>query len=239
MLVLVVLTGCYNRHGASDTVHQDVVNHDNWLGLHVNESLLLPGYFWIFPLPNGHANVGVGMLSSEISKKKVNLKKEMLQLIATEESLKERFENAELIGKIDGWGLPLGSKKRSVSGDHYMLVGDAGYFVDPFTGEGIGNAMYCRMYAANQAIKCLDKNDFSAKMMQQYDVDIYRVLGQELQLSRKLQLLLNYPFIFNGFAKLATRNKKIGELMSSMFFDMDLREKLLSPKFLFNLLLNR
>jgi geranylgeranyl reductase family protein len=214
-------------------------NHvDGFIELHFFKSLL-PGYFWIFPLPNGHANVGVGMLSSEISKKKVNLKKEMLQLIATEESLKERFENAELIGKIDGWGLPLGSKKRSVSGDHYMLVGDAGYFVDPFTGEGIGNAMYCGMYAANQAIKCLDKNDFSAKMMQQYDVDIYRVLGQELQLSRKLQLLLNYPFIFNGFAKLATRNKKIGELMSSMFFDMDLREKLLSPKFLFNLLLNR
>ncbi len=214
-------------------------NHqDGFIELHFFKSLL-PGYFWIFPLPNGHANVGVGMLSSEISKQKVNLKKEMLRLIEEEESLKKRFENANLVGRIEGWGLPLGSKKRPVSGDNYMLIGDAGYFVDPFTGEGIGNAMYCGMYAANQAEKCLIANDYSAEKMQQYDKDIYRVLGQELQLSRKLQMLLNYPFIFNAFAKLATRNKKIGELMSSMFFDMDLREKLLSPKFLFNLLRNK
>jgi hypothetical protein len=54
-----------------------------------------------------------------------------------------------------------------------------------------------------------------------------------------MQQLLNYPFLFNTFAKLANRNKRIGELMSSMFLDMDLREKLLSPKFIFNLILNR
>lgn len=34
-----------------------------------------PSYFWIFPLPNGKANVGAGMLSNEISKQRVDLKK--------------------------------------------------------------------------------------------------------------------------------------------------------------------
>jgi flavin-dependent dehydrogenase len=126
-----------------------------------------------------------------------------------------------------------------VSGDNFMLVGDAAYFVDPFSGEGIGNAMYSGIYAANQVKRCLDENNFSATFIKQYDADIYRVLGQEFQLSRKMQQLLNYPFLFNTFAKLANRNKRIGELMSSMFLDMDLREKLLSPKFIFNLILNR
>jgi len=41
---------------------------------------------------------------------------------------------------VDGYGLPLGSKKRVLSGDRYMLVGDAASLIDPFTGEGIGNA---------------------------------------------------------------------------------------------------
>ena len=35
----------------------------------------LPGYFWIFPLENGYANVGVGMLHKTIKNQKVDLKK--------------------------------------------------------------------------------------------------------------------------------------------------------------------
>jgi len=214
-------------------------NHDyGFIELHFFKSLL-PGYFWIFPLPNGTSNIGVVMDSQKISDKKVNLKKEMLRLIEEEPSLKVRFAEATLESKIEGWGLPIGSKRRDVSGDNFMLVGDAAYFVDPFSGEGIGNAMYSGIYAANQVKRCLDKNNFSATFIKQYDADIYRVLGQEFQLSRKMQQLLNYPFLFNTFAKLANRNKRIGELMSSMFLDMNLREKLLSPKFIFNLILNR
>jgi geranylgeranyl reductase family protein len=214
-------------------------NHDyGFIELHFFKSLL-PGYFWIFPLPNGMSNVGVVMDSQKISDKKVNLKKEMLRLIEEEPSLKTRFAEATLESKIEGWGLPIGSKRRKVSGDNFMLVGDAAYFVDPFSGEGIGNAMYSGMYAANQVKRCLEKNDFSADFLKQYDTDIYRVLGQEFQLSRKMQQLLNYPFLFNTFAKLANRNKRIGELMSSMFLDMNLREKLLSPKFIINLILNK
>lgn len=214
-------------------------NHEyGFIELHFFKSLL-PGYFWIFPLPNGFSNVGVVMDSQKISDKKINLKKEMLRLIEEEPSLKARFSEATLETKIEGWGLPIGSKRRKVSGENFMLVGDAAYFVDPFSGEGIGNAMYSGMYAANQVKRCLEKNDFSADFMLQYDTDIYRVLGQEFKLSRKLQQLLNYPFLFNTFAKLANKNKRIGELMSSMFLDMNLREKLLSPKFIFNLIRNK
>jgi flavin-dependent dehydrogenase len=39
----------------------------NFIELHFLEELL-PGYFWIFPLPNGMANVGAGMFSSSVSK---------------------------------------------------------------------------------------------------------------------------------------------------------------------------
>ncbi len=200
---------------------------------------LLPGYFWIFPLPNGMSNVGVVIDSQKISEKKINLKKEMLRIIESEPSIKARFEEASLESKIEGWGLPIGSKRRSISGDNYMLIGDAASLIDPFTGEGIGNAMYCGIYAANHVQKCIENNDYSAEFMKQYDKDMYRVLGSELNLSRKMQQLLNYPFLFNAFAKLANRNKRISELMSIMLMDVNARERLLSPKFIFNLLLNR
>jgi flavin-dependent dehydrogenase len=200
---------------------------------------LLPGYFWIFPLPNGMSNVGVVIDSQKVSDKKINLKKEMLKAIESEPAIKARFEGATLESKIEGWGLPIGSKKRPISGENFMLLGDAAYLIDPFTGEGIGNAMYCGIYAANHVQKCIEKNDFSAEFIKQYDKDMYRVLGGELNLSRKMQQLLNYPFLFNAFAKLANKNKRVSELMSAMLVDIDARKKLLSPKFIFNLLLNR
>jgi flavin-dependent dehydrogenase len=54
-------------------------------------TICLPGYFWIFPLPNGEANVGVGMLSAEISKRKLNIKQIMTESIRTNPTIKERF----------------------------------------------------------------------------------------------------------------------------------------------------
>lgn len=213
------------------------LDKDNFIELHFFKDFL-PGYFWIFPLPNGHANVGVGMLSSEVSKKKVNLKKEMLRMIQEHPELQKRFANAQLIGDIKGYGLPLGSKKRSISGANYMLVGDAGALIDPFTGEGISNAMISGRWAAEQAEKCLQEQNFSAGFMKTYDAAVYNRLWKELKLSRKMQQLLDYPWLFNQVAAKASRNKALAETISCMFNDLDLRERLKQPSFYLKLLFN-
>ncbi len=219
--------------------YQNVVglDKDNFIELHFFKDFL-PGYFWIFPLPNGHANVGVGMLSSVVSKKKVNLKKEMLRMIETHPELQQRFANAELVGDIKGYGLPLGSKKRSLSGDNYMLLGDAGALIDPFTGEGISNAMISGRWAAEQAAQCLEQQNFSAAFLKGYDAAVYNRLWKELKLSRKMQQLLDYPWLFNQVASKASKNKALAETISCMFNDLDLRERLKQPSFYFKLLFN-
>lgn len=196
----------------------------------------LPGYFWIFPLAGGYANVGVGMLSSAISRKRVNLKNSMLEIIRTHPVLRKRFANARLVGDIKGYGLPLGSKKRPISGDGYMLTGDAAHLIDPFTGEGISNAMISGRWAADQATKCLAANDFSAQFMQQYDTAVYRRLGRELQISHRMQQLLNYPSLFNLVVNKASRNPALQQLLSAMFMDLDLRTALKKPSFYAKLL---
>ncbi|GAB3822807.1 hypothetical protein GCM10028895_28210 [Pontibacter rugosus] len=210
---------------------------DNFIELHFFKDFL-PGYLWVFPLPNGEANVGVGMLSSAVSKKKVNLKKEMLHMIATHPSLKQRFANAELVDDIRGFGLPLGSKKRSISGDNYMLLGDAGALIDPFTGEGISNAMISGRWAAEQAANCLQEQKFTAAFMQGYDKAVYNRLWKELRLSRHLQKLLNYPWLFDKVASKASKNEALAETISCMLNDVDLRERLKQPSFYMKLLFN-
>ena len=141
--------------------------HDqNYIELHFLKELQ-PGYLWIFPLPNGAANVGVGMLSKSISLKKINLKQLMLDAIKTHPNLKDRFANATMEGAIEGWGLPLGSKKRKLSGNRFLLTGDAGSLIDPFTGEGIGNAMVSGLVASRVIKKAVTANDFSGIFLKQ------------------------------------------------------------------------
>jgi flavin-dependent dehydrogenase len=163
----------------------------------------------------------------------------MLDVIATDPVMKERFKNATLTGTIDGYGLPLGSKKRKLHGERYMLVGDAGYLIDPFTGEGIGNALYSGRIAAQQAAAAIEANDFSDAFFEKYDHEVYRILGPELQLSTKLQKLVKYPWLFNTLMKVGTRNQQIRDLMSCMFHEVDLRKKLSQPMFYVKLLFNR
>jgi len=206
----------------------------NYIELHFLKEFL-PGYLWIFPLPNGKANIGAGVLSKHAGKQKMNLRQQLLDCITTHPSIKDRFRNAKPLEKVQGWGLPLGSKRRKLCGDHFMLTGDAASLIDPFTGEGISNAMYSGMLAAETALEALHKDDFSESGLQQYDSKVYRRLGGELKLSRTMQKLCNYPFLFNLVVNKAERNREFRETISCMFDDLDLRAKLKKPGFYFNL----
>jgi geranylgeranyl reductase family protein len=209
----------------------------NFIELHFLPEML-PGYFWIFPLPNGLANVGAGMLTTEVSKRKINLKEDMVKAIENNPNIRERFKNAKLQGKIQGWGLPLGSKKRPVSGERFLLAGDAGSLIDPFTGEGIGNALYSGMMAAAQIGECIKQNRYDAAFLYEYDKAFYDRQWDELKLSHTLQKLCKYQWLFNFVVNKANKNRALRETISCMFEDLDLRAKLRNPFFYFKLLAN-
>ena len=159
----------------------------------------------------------------------------MQHLISTYEPLRRRFSEAELSGPVRGYGLPLGSKKRILSGDGYMLLGDAGSLIDPFTGEGIGNAMICGLKAAETVEQC--KMEYSAAALTAYDESVYKRLWPELSLSKKMQELVKYPWLFNLVVNKAARSETLRETISCMFEDIDLRGRLKSPSFYFKVLM--
>jgi menaquinone-9 beta-reductase len=220
--------------------------YTNITGMHTSNYIELyflkemqPGYFWIFPLPNGTANVGMGMLSSAVSAKKANLKQLMQDVIEKHPVIKERFAHASLQGKTEGWGLPLGSKKRTLSGHRFLLTGDAASLIDPFTGEGIGNAMVSALVASRQIKMALDKNNFSAAFLKGYDSELYKKLWPELKLSHYLQQLSSKPWLFNFVIGKASRSRELRETISCMFENVDIRKKFTSPLFYLKILFNR
>jgi geranylgeranyl reductase family protein len=215
------------------------LHSDNFIELHFLPEVL-PGYLWIFPLPNGMANVGVGILSETVRDKKINLREQMLHAIKTNPSIAPRFANATLEGKIQGWGLPLAMQRQPLSGDNFMLTGDAACLIDPFSGEGLGNALYSGMLAAAAINEAKGKSDYSKAFLKAaYDDVVYKRLGDEFRISATLQRLCKYPWLFNFVVNKAYKSPSLRNTISCMFTDMDLREQLSKPSFYFKILLNR
>ena len=77
------------------------------------------------------------------------------------ETFRGRFKEAIPMEKPKGWNLPLGNIKRENHGGGFLLLGDAAGLVDPFTGEGIGNAMVSGRIASEVAAKAKQKNIFT------------------------------------------------------------------------------
>lgn len=220
------------HYGAGVSAYYDNVNGFDSRGfveLHFLESCL-PGYFWVFPLPGGQANAGVYIRSDVVSKRKINLKERLHSCIYDHPILKERFAHSQQVGRIRGFGLPLGSKTRNLSGPNYLLIGDAGHLIDPFTGEGIGNAMLSGMLAARQAIKCIGVQDYSAHFLKDYDREIQAHLGGEFRISNWVQRLSGSPYVWNLVVRIANSDPKIQNLLSRMLGDGKLRDKLLDPR---------
>lgn len=227
------------HHSAGVRAYVTGVNgfHDqNFIELHFLKDLL-PGYFWVFPLPNGGANVGLGMLSSDLSKRpELNLRKRLLEILETHPEISPRFKNTEIDGKVMGFGLPLGSRKLPISTNRVLLTGDAASLIDPFSGEGIGNAMVSGRLAAKHIIDLAPKGNFDAEVMKAYDKTVYNKLGPELRVSAMMQKLVNYPWLFDFVAKKGSRNPSVKALMTMMFESIDLRKELTRPGFYGSLL---
>ncbi len=176
----------------------------------VNEFYFLkefqPGYFWIFPLANNMANIGFGLFPDANSKTPVNIREAFKTIIHTSPAIAPRFQEAILMDDVKGFALPLGISKQSISGNRYMLCGDAAALIDPFGGHGIDNAMWSGLMAAQQAIQCFRLNDFSAFCMQQYDEQVYRKMATKF--SRGLlamKLIRRLPGIVNLAAAMAQK----------------------------------
>lgn len=155
----------------------------NLLEIYFPKSLPL-SYFWIFPLPDGKANVGYGMASKHISKENINIRKEFENLIKTDPVLRDRFKDAIPGETVKGWGVPMSGSGRKPNGDGWLLVGDAASLVCPTSGEGIGSGMISGYIAAKFIGRAFKENDFSEKMFKNYNREIHKRLRFEEKLYR-------------------------------------------------------
>ena len=174
----------------------------------------LPGYFWIFPLPDNQYNVGLGMPSELVTRKKINLRDELTRIIETDPFLSPRFSEAEMSGDIRGHFLPLLTRKKALSGERFMLCGDAASLINPATGGGIGQAMQSGRFAGWQALKCFEKNDFSSSLMKDYDNILYEKIWKENRRYLMLRkFIIKFGFTLNTVIEAGSISKSLKRII--------------------------
>ena len=212
---------------------------------------VLPGYFWLFPVKEGVVNVGCGMLISEQRKQKKKGKKSSLKqiqrwVIEEHPVFKKRFANATLVPNSQkGWQLPFGSPRKDAPSYQprraamagAMAVGDAASLVDPFSGEGIGNALLTAKMSSRHFDKELHSDGFPEDAAVAYMEEMWGELGKELTNSKRLQRMMKFKRITNLFIKKASRKEEIGKMMSEMIASKDAQEALWSRWFMFKTLI--
>ena len=219
--------------------------YENVTGFHENNHIelhfykdILPGYFWIFPMANNRANIGLGIFADSAQVKQINIKEKLQEIIKTHPKVKDRFKEATPLESIKGFRLPLGIKKNSISGNRYLLLGDAAALIDPFSGEGIGNAIRSGRLAAEHIVAAITQNKFDSTFNKKYDKIIYQKMWNELRVGHSLQKLLKYPRLFNMVVNKARKNESFRLLLTSMLDNIDLKKELLKPSFYVKLLFN-
>ncbi len=96
-----------------------------------------PGYFWIFPMTGGRANVGFGMPETFRRKTGASLTDLLNHFREQHPVVRRMLENARQITPLQGGMVPFAMRKQPWSGPGYLLTGDAASLVDPVSGDGI------------------------------------------------------------------------------------------------------
>jgi geranylgeranyl reductase family protein len=132
---------------------------------------LFPGYGWAFPMTGGRVNIGIGILAETRRRQDVaipGLFEAFLERLRASGPPYERLElcSTPIGGIVKTYG---GAGPRHL--ERGVLVGDAGSFVDPMTGEGITPAMESALLAAPVFLRALATGEFGAERMRAYDDD--------------------------------------------------------------------
>lgn len=119
---------------------------------------LLPGYFWTFPLPDGRANVGYGVLRGG----KVEIK-DMSRLwddLLTRPHIRDIL-GPELVleGHHRAWPIPARIDRITPASTRTLFTGDALTACDVMTGEGIGQALLTGTLAARKILGAGHRSD--------------------------------------------------------------------------------
>ena len=172
------------------------------------EKQLLPAYGWIFPLPDGRANVGLGMRADQLAASGAKLP-ELMERFCASPRVAAELNGARRVGKVKGHHLPFGSFAHHTTFDRALLLGDAAGFVNPLTGEGIEFALESGSFAAESVAEAAAAGDFSRRGLEGYARRWRSRFRTAFHLNRKLMRAFEQPRLVDRVFRAANRSERV------------------------------
>jgi geranylgeranyl reductase family protein len=156
------------------------------------EEDFLPGYAWVFPVGDGRANVGFGVLrTNDDGTKHGKALAAKWRGLADRPSVRRALgPRAEPEGTVRAWPIPAAYDRARLARRRVLFAGDAAHVVDPMTGEGIAQALESGALAA-RAIAATPTD--ATEVATRYRADVDHALGADLRFAALLQHVLRVP----------------------------------------------
>jgi len=152
------------------------------------EEDLLPGYAWVFPLPDGRANVGFGVLRGAGVDGKA-LAARWRHLVDGPRLRAILGDGAEPEDARRAWPIPTRYEPDGLADGRVLFAGDAAAVVDPMTGEGIAQAIE----TGALAVDAIAAGGAPGAVTGRYRRSVERALGADLRFAGALQRVLARP----------------------------------------------
>jgi flavin-dependent dehydrogenase len=157
---------------------------------------LLPGYGWLFPVPDGTVNLGAGLLNTFKGFKDVSARRVFDAFAAMlPPSWEVREETSE--GRVLSGPLPMGFNRRPQALPGMLVVGDAAGIVNPFNGEGIAYAIESAELAAELVADALVKDRPGIAHM--YPTMLRQRYGSYFAIGRQFVRAIGHPSVMRAF----------------------------------------
>jgi geranylgeranyl reductase family protein len=157
---------------------------------------LMPGYGWLFPVPEGRVNVGAGLLNTFKNFKNVSARRVFdafaKMLPATWNVTEEASEGRVLSGP-----LPMGVNRYPQAAPGMLVVGDAAGIVNPFNGEGIAYAIESGEIAAELLFDAMASHRPGLAHM--YPAVLRARYGKYFRVGRNFVRMIGNPAVMRAF----------------------------------------
>ena len=171
---------------------------------------VLPAYGWVFPLPNGRANVGIGIRMDQMRARGVTLST-LYERFLELPRVRTLLRGARPTTRAMGHGLPMTTRPGAFVYERALLAGDAAGFVNPLTGEGIEYALESGDLAGRVAVQAAQLGDFSAKMLAPYAWACADQFERVLDLNGWLRCAFSVPWLVDRLFRAGHRSSLLRE----------------------------
>ncbi len=178
------------------------------------DDVLRPGYGWIFPLGDGTANVGAGILAKH--RRGISGRQAFDVFLKRNTAARARLNGAQRIGPLAGYPLRIDFATAPTFGDRTLLVGEAAGLVNPLTGEGIDFALESGEVAAEFAADALRQGDLSRQALRRYDRLLRRKFQSLFVATTWLRWLYINPLALRLLIDRAARRPELAELVAGV-----------------------